>query len=73
LPLRGSYPEISAGNSEVLYQGSDDLERRLAYFIANPERRRATGRVLADRARHYSAATVAPRIVDVIDKTLSRE
>lgn len=73
LPLRGSYPEISAGNSEVLYQGSDDLERRLAYFIANPEHRRATGRVLAGRARHYGAAAVAPRIIDVIEKTLSRQ
>jgi len=72
LPWRGSYPEICGGNPDVLYRGGADLERRLAFFIANPERRRAIGRVLADRARLYSAAAVGPRIIDVIREALGR-
>ena len=72
LPRRGSYPEICGGSPDALYQGSADLERRLVFFITNPGRRRAAGQVLADRARLYSAATVGPRIIDVIHETLGR-
>jgi hypothetical protein len=70
LPFRGSYPEISGANSEVLYRGSAELERKLAFFIEHPERRRAAGLVLADRARLYGVATIGPRIVDAIAETL---
>lgn len=73
LPWRGSYPEICGGNGEVLYQGSDELERKLAFFISNPDRRRAAGLELAGRARLNAPGAVGPRIIDVLNETLSRD
>jgi hypothetical protein len=72
LPFRGSYPEICSGNRHVLYRDQNELERRLGFFIARPNDRRALGIVLADQARSYGAAIIGPRIIDAVEDALDR-
>ena len=70
LPSRCSYPEISAGNQDVLYNSADDLQSRLAFFIEHPARMRSVGGVLARQAKQHGANVVMPRIHSVIKELL---
>jgi glycosyltransferase involved in cell wall biosynthesis len=68
LPRLGSYPEITGGHSDVLYDlGEDQLEERLTYFLEHPDRRQAVAADLQRAAARYTPAVVVPRITDVLN------
>lgn len=68
LPRLGSYPEITGGHPDVLYDlGEGQLEERLTYFLENPDRRQVVAADLQRAAARYTPAVVVPRITDVLD------
>jgi glycosyltransferase involved in cell wall biosynthesis len=67
LPRLGSYPEITGGHSDVLYDlGEGQLEERLVYFLKHPNRRQAVAVDLQQAAARYTPAVVVPRIAEVL-------
>lgn len=68
LPRLGSYPEITGGHPDVLYDlGERQLEERLTYFLKHPDRRQAVAADLQRAAARYTPAVVVRRIADVLD------
>jgi glycosyltransferase involved in cell wall biosynthesis len=68
LPRLGGYPEITGEHPDVLYDlGEGQLEERLTYFLAHPDRRLAVAADLQRAAARYSPAVVVQRIADVLD------
>jgi glycosyltransferase involved in cell wall biosynthesis len=68
LPRLGGYPEITGEHPDVLYAlGEGQLEERLTYFLAHPDRRLAVAADLQRAAARYSPAVVVRRIADVLD------
>jgi glycosyltransferase involved in cell wall biosynthesis len=68
----GSYPEIMGDRPDVLYhRGDDQLEERLRYFLAHPERRRALAGELQQAADRYRPEVVVRRISEVLDTVCS--
>jgi glycosyltransferase involved in cell wall biosynthesis len=68
LPRLGSYPEITGGHPDVLYDlGMPQLEERLTYFLEHPDRRQAVAADLQQSATQYTPAVVMRRITDVLD------
>jgi glycosyltransferase involved in cell wall biosynthesis len=67
LPRLGSYPEITGGHPDVLYDlGERQLEERLTYFLKHPDRRQAVAADLQRAAARYTPAVVVRRIADVL-------
>jgi len=70
LPRLGSYPEITGGHPDVLYDlGEGQLEERLDYFLEHPDRRQTVAADLQRAAARYAPAVVVPRIASVLDAT----
>jgi len=68
LPRLGSYPEITGGHPDVLYDlGEGQLQERLDYFLEHPDRRQTVAADLQRAAARYAPAVVVPRIADVLD------
>jgi glycosyltransferase involved in cell wall biosynthesis len=68
LPRLGSYPEITDGSPDVLYDlGEDELEERLTYFLNNPAQREAVAADLQEAAARYNPGVVVSRIADVLN------
>jgi len=68
LPRLGSYPEITGGHPEVLYDlGERQLEERLTYFLKHPDRRHAVAIDLQRAAARYTPAIVVQRIANVLN------
>ena len=68
LPRLGSYPEITGGHPEVLYElGERQLEERLTYFLKHPDRRHAVAIDLQRAAARYTPAIVVQRIANVLN------
>jgi glycosyltransferase involved in cell wall biosynthesis len=67
LPRLGSYPEITGGHPDALYDlGEGQLEERLTWFLEHPDRRQAVAADLQRAAARYTPAVVVPRIADVL-------
>jgi len=67
LPRLGSYPEITGGHPDVLYDlGEGQLEERLHYFLEHPDRRQAVAADLQRAAARYAPTVVVPRITNVL-------
>ncbi|MEP6695737.1 MAG: glycosyltransferase [Pseudonocardiales bacterium] len=67
LPRVGSYPEITGGHPDVLYElGEDQLEERLTYFLDHPDRRQAVAADLQRAAARYRPTVVVGRIAEVL-------
>ena len=68
LPRLGSYPEITDGHPDVLYDlGEGQLEERLTHFLEHPDRRLVVAADLQRAAARYTPAVVVPRIADVLN------
>jgi len=68
LPRLGSYPEITGGHPDVLYDpGEHQLEERLTYFLDHPDRRQAVAADLQVAAARYTPTVVVRRIADVLN------
>jgi glycosyltransferase involved in cell wall biosynthesis len=68
LPRLGSYPEITGGHPEVLYDlGERQLEERLTYFLKHPDRRHTVAIDLQRAAARYTPAIVVQRIANVLN------
>ncbi len=68
VPRLGSYPEITGGHPDVLYDlGEGQLEERLHYFLEHPDRRQAVAADLQHAAARYAPTVVVPRIASVLD------
>ncbi|OGW15449.1 MAG: hypothetical protein A3G93_10500 [Nitrospinae bacterium RIFCSPLOWO2_12_FULL_45_22] len=68
LPSLGSYPEISDGIKEILYEyGEDGLYEKLAYFIVRSEERKEVATRLRQVSHKYSPANVVSNISKVIE------
>jgi glycosyltransferase involved in cell wall biosynthesis len=68
LPRLGSYPEITGGHPDVLYDlGEAQLDERLTYFLEHPDRRQAVAADLQRAAGRYTPAAVVPRIAAVLN------
>ena len=70
LPSRGSYPEISRGDSRVLYTSTSELEAKLAFYLDHPNEASEVGHSLALHARRHGADQVIPRVISVINEVL---
>jgi glycosyltransferase involved in cell wall biosynthesis len=68
LPRLGSYPEITGGHPDVLYDlGERQLEERLTYFLKHPDRRHTVAIDLQRAAARYTPAIVVQRIANVLN------
>ena len=68
LPRLGSYPEITGGHPDVLYDlGEGQLVERLSWFLEHPDRRGSVARDLQRAAARYTPAVVVPRIAAMLD------
>lgn len=68
LPRLGSYPEITGGHPDVLYDlGEGQLAERLTWFLEHPDRRQSVATDLQRAAARYTPAVVVPRIAAVLD------
>ncbi|MEM2949910.1 MAG: glycosyltransferase [Nitrososphaeria archaeon] len=69
LPNHCSYPEITGGYEECLYEyNEEELYKKLVYVIENENVRRRIGAELSLRAKKYVPEAVVSKIVDFMEK-----
>lgn len=68
LPNRCSYPEITDGFQDVLYNSQEELLDKLDYFLKNEAARRQAASELRRRSLRYAPEEVASRLVAVFSE-----
>ncbi|WP_334581268.1 glycosyltransferase family protein [Streptomyces sp. B21-108] len=71
LPATGAYPEIAAGDPDVLYDRPEDVADRLCALVTDPARRRRTAHRHSARTRAtYAPERVAGAVRQVLEEVV---
>lgn len=71
LPATGAYPEIAAGDPDVLYDRPEDVADRLCALVTDPDRRRRTAHRHSARTRAtYAPERVAGAVRQVLEEAV---